>query len=94
MYLMAKELLIRDSKFAILKQNSECIQVIDPSESKFCLMSATIHFSRDLRGSQPGGDSTEGLGMSDLLLYVTKDCNVPGIARFYEEILGAAPYYG
>jgi hypothetical protein len=72
MYLMAKELLIRDSKFAILKQNSECIQE---------------------RGSQPGGDSTEGLGMSDLLLYVTKDCNVPGIARFYEEILGAAAYY-
>jgi hypothetical protein len=71
MYLMAKELLIRDSKFAILKQNSELIQE---------------------RGSQPGGDSTERFGMSDLLLYVTKDCNVPGVARFYEEILGAAAY--
>mmetsp|Transcript_10639 Transcript_10639/g.19286 ORF Transcript_10639/g.19286 Transcript_10639/m.19286 type:complete len:119 (-) Transcript_10639:33-389(-) len=27
--------------------------------------------------------------MSGILLYVNKDCNVPGIARFYEQKMGA-----
>ena len=63
--------------------------MIDPWVSEFCLVSAPSNFTRDSRGTQPGGDFTKGLGMSDLLLYVNKDCNVPGIARFNEQILGA-----
>ena len=44
--------------------------------------------AKDPRGTQPGGVS-EGTGMQELHVHVPHGANMAGIARFYEQLMGA-----
>lgn len=79
---------LQGSKFCILDSNDTTMTVLDPWGTEFRLVTDG-DYSRDDRGTQPGGDTTEGLGMRDLVIYTSKDANMNGIARFYEQVLGA-----
>ena len=67
--------------------NDEEMMVVDPWGSKFRLVAGN-KTARDSRGSQPG-DTSEGLGMLDLTIHTPADANLPGIGRFYEQVLGS-----
>lgn len=69
-----------------LQEVGNSLVVVDPWGSKFRLVEAE-ESARDGRGSQPGNRS-EGLGILDLTLHVPVNSNLPGIGRFYEQILG------
>jgi hypothetical protein len=72
-----------------LKMGKEVDELIvsDPWGTKFRIVRGD-ETAKDKRGRQPG-DPSEGLGMRDLTIYVPSNCNVPGIARFYETVLRA-----
>jgi hypothetical protein len=70
--------------------SSSLLQVTDPWGTQFRIVQGEAAVDGDNRGKQPGGVS-EGLAMRDLTLYTSKDgTNMEeGIARFYNQILGA-----
>ena len=61
------------------------IQVSDPWGTNFLLTENPT--AKDQRGTQPG-DPSEPLAMTDILIHIPASANIPGIARFYSEILG------
>mmetsp|Transcript_272 Transcript_272/g.438 ORF Transcript_272/g.438 Transcript_272/m.438 type:complete len:370 (+) Transcript_272:81-1190(+) len=76
------------SKFDLLEETEDSMVVSDPWGSKFCLVQANNEDELDSRGVQSGPPS-EGYGMKDLTIYTPTNCNMEGIARFYEKIMGA-----
>ena len=70
-----------------MKETESGLIVVDPWGSKFQLVQGEP-VERDSRGSQPG-DVSEGLGMRDLTIHTPPHSNLPGIGRFYEQVLGS-----
>ena len=79
----------REVNFRIVQQIDDQMTVQDPWGTEFRLLVVVDEYSRDKRGTQPGSDKTEGLGMCDLSIYTPEDCNMAGIVRFYQQVLGA-----
>jgi hypothetical protein len=77
------------SKFSLKKQSDNELLVTDPWGTQFRIVPG-FEEERDARGVQPG-DASEGLALRDLTLYTPSaiNCNMAGIARFYETVLGA-----
>jgi catechol 2,3-dioxygenase-like lactoylglutathione lyase family enzyme len=78
---------LKGSKFALQVDSSNGLDVTDPWGGKFILVKGDSSH-RDSRGTQPGSSSL-GYSMSDVTIHTPSDCNLPGILRFYEQILGA-----
>ncbi|VEU35009.1 unnamed protein product [Pseudo-nitzschia multistriata] len=85
---------LNDSKFNVVEvenddDGEEALDVTDPWGSVFRIVNEqkTIPGERDSRGSQPG-DTSEGLAIRDLTVYVPIDANLDGIGRFYRDVLG------
>lgn len=78
---------LEGSKFA-LKTDGDELVVSDPWGSAFRLV-AGDDADVDTRGRQPGDDISEGLSMRDLTIHAPVGCNMEGIGRFYESVLGA-----
>ena len=79
------------TKFAmedISTSSSNEIMLTDPWGSKFKIIPAALGEMKDCRGVQKG-DASEGIGMKDLTLYVPIQTNFGGIARFYQDVMGA-----
>lgn len=76
------------SKFACSTLADGSLAVTDPWGSSFRLVAGNPN-ERDVRGQQPGGETSEGLALRDLTIYTPANCNMAGIGRFYEQILGA-----
>lgn len=76
---------LEGSKFEVGKSGEEVLVVTDPWGSVFHLTTGT---EGDVRGKQPGG-SSKGLALQDLTVYTPPQCNMEGIARFYEQVLNA-----
>lgn len=72
------------SEFTVVDETGY-LAVTDPWGTQFHLVQGT---EGDKRGKQPGGSSA-GLALRDLTIYTKPDCNMAGIARFYEHILNA-----
>lgn len=66
--------------------DDSCLVVIDPWGSTFRLVKGESA-EMDARGGQPGAAS-EGFAMRDLTIHAPPNCNLQGIGRFYEQILG------
>ena len=64
------------------------IKLTCPWGNSFELRLATAGQSRDQRGEQPGTRSAPS-GMPELRIHVDADVDLGGIARFYEELVGA-----
>ena len=64
------------------------MRVTDPWGTTFRLVEGS-NDERDPRGKQPGDGISEGLAMRDLTIYSPLDCNMAGIARFCQQVLGA-----
>jgi len=83
---------LQGSQFALeAKSNEEgtsSLLVTDPWGSRFEIVEGDETY-RDLRGTQTGGEMTEAYSMTDLTFYTPMNCNLPGIARFYEQVLQA-----
>ena len=75
---------LRGTAFAWHKmQDSGDLLVTDPWGTRF-----RLHIGdADERGVQPG-DISEPLAMTDLLVYISNDANLAGLARFYRSVLG------
>lgn len=81
---------LQGSQFSLIAwdHNGEnSLLVTDPWGNEFQILKGG-ESTRDVRGRQQG-ESSEGYGMQDLKLYTSPDANLAGIARFYEQILGA-----
>jgi hypothetical protein len=79
---------LQGSKFACSTLVDGTLAVTDPWGSSFRLVAGNPN-ERDVRGQQPGSESSEGLALRDLTIYAPANCNMAGIGRFYEQILGA-----
>ena len=78
-----------NSKFSVTEMSESELHVVDPWGTKFRIFECNnAEDVRDSRGKQPGAES-EGISMTDLTIYVGSKANLPGIARFYTQILGA-----
>jgi len=62
--------------------------VTDPWGTEFRLVRAE-NDERDPRGRQAGNGVSEGMAIRDLTIYTPVGANFDGIARFYNEVLGA-----
>lgn len=79
---------LRGSRFDLkMGKDGDELIVSDPWGTKFRVVRGD-EAEQDTRGRQPG-DPSESLGMRDLTIYAPSKCNVPGISRFYETVLGA-----
>lgn len=80
---------LQNTKF-LVEENTEddSLRVTDPWGTEFVLIADPTLKFKDARGSQPGPLSENGIAMTDLTLHATPTCNFPGIARFYEHVLG------
>jgi len=79
---------LEGSKFQVVEDLNNSLHVTDPWGTHFRLVHGDP-LERDPRGQQPGEGVSEGLGIRDLTLYCPQGTNMTGIARFYQEILGA-----
>ena len=84
---MAQEAL-QGSRFAIISKEDDAMTVLDPWGTEFRLVVGEP-CERDVRGTQPAGQDSEGLAMRDLTLHAPADCDMEGIGRFYNQVLGA-----
>jgi hypothetical protein len=82
--------LLQGSKFQIQHCGTEGrLEVTDPWGSLFYIIVQEGSDHRgDPRGRQPG-EASEGLALSDLTIHTPSSTNLPGIGRFYQQILGA-----
>ena len=88
---------LQGTKFQLVKvkgnvdhnTKKEKLEVTDPWGTKFLLIQADENQGRDPRGVQPKGETSQGLALQDLTLYVPPNCNLSGIARFYQFIFNA-----
>lgn len=81
------------SKFKVKEVSSNELSVLDPWGTQFRLLGILNEDEvRDERGKQPGAES-EGIAMTDLTVYVNDKLNFAGIARFYEQVLGAPSHF-
>jgi hypothetical protein len=82
---------LQNSQFSMTTKVDEhdvtYLRVTDPWGIEFCLVQGD-ESNRDSRGQQPGGVS-QGLAMRDLTIYTSRNSNMAGIARFYEQVLCA-----
>lgn len=77
---------LKDSMFQMeTKEDGSVLKVTDPWGSRFLLVEGN---GRDSRGLQPG-EPSEGLALRDLTIHTPPGANLPGIGRFYQQILGA-----
>ena len=84
---------LQGSKFAMTRNQGNDVSppnllVTDPWGSVFRLIEGRDPDDRDTRGSQ-AGDKSEGLAMSDLTIFTPPNCNLHGVGRFYEQVLGS-----
>lgn len=78
---------LEGSKFQVSHaEDDNLLLVADPWGTKFCIKNNPD--AVDARGSQDG-EQSEGLSMTDLMVYVSSNANFAGISRFYEQIFGA-----
>ncbi|GAX15723.1 hypothetical protein FisN_3Hh197 [Fistulifera solaris] len=77
-----------ETKFAVRAEDDECLTVNDPWGNVFRIVQGD-NAERDSRGLQLGSKEKDGLALRDLTIHTPPGCNMQGIARFYEEIMGA-----
>jgi hypothetical protein len=81
---------LEGSKFRMIRVEEDgALIVSDPWGNTFRLVSGNDESDKDSRGRQPGDDDSEGLAMRDITIYTPANCNLAGIARFYEQVLSA-----
>ena len=78
---------LKSSKFDAAIVGDEKWKVTDPWGNQFRIVTGEAS-ERDTRGQQ-SGPPAEGLAMRDLTIYTATSANLPGIARFYRQILDA-----
>jgi hypothetical protein len=76
------------TRFGWKEAPNDGIDVICPWGNSFELRQTAAGTSRDPRGEQPGTLSAPS-GMPELRVHIDADANLSGIARFYEELVGA-----
>lgn len=81
---------LQGTNFAIRVNDDEdgSLEVTDPWGNLFRLVQGDPA-ELDARGLQLGSEEKDGLAMRDLTIHTPQGCNMQGIARFYEEIMGA-----
>lgn len=66
------------------------LSVTDPWGTAFRIVECDdVEKAKDSRGKQPGAKS-EGVSLTDLTFNISASSNLSGIARFYEQVLGAS----
>lgn len=79
---------LKESKFSVQQTTGKELDVTDPWGTQFRVIEGDSSH-RDSRGTQPGSTSL-GYSMSDITIHTPMDCNLLGIQRFYEQVLGAS----
>ncbi|GAX15759.1 hypothetical protein FisN_3Lh197 [Fistulifera solaris] len=80
--------LLQETKFAVRVEDDESLSVDDPWGNVFRIVQGD-NAEMDSRGLQPGSKEKDGLALRDLTIHTPPGCSMQGIARFYEEIMGA-----
>lgn len=78
---------LEDSQFHVEETKESSLRVTDPWGTEFLLVKGEST-ERDPRGCQPG-EVSEGMALRDMTVYTPPGCDLAGVGRFYEIILGA-----
>lgn len=77
---------LQGTKFAL--RVDEILAVTDPWGNSFRIVQGNSA-ELDTRGLQLGSEEGDGMALRDLTIHTPQGCNMQGIARFYEEVMGA-----
>jgi hypothetical protein len=79
---------LQETKFALRVEDDQSLSVKDPWDNIFRIVQGD-NAEMDSRGLQLGSKEKDGLAIRDLTIHTPPGCNMQGIARFYEEIMGS-----